>query len=270
MEHGLKRLHADFPLSNRLIREIHKILLSGGRGKEKQPGEFRRTQNWIEGTRPANALFVPPPPELVPETMSALEKFLHDLPEKTSALVKTALAHVQFETIHPFWDGNGRVGRLLITLILCNEGILRQPLLYLSLYLKQHRKRYFDLLMKIRLEGDWESWLLFFANGIREMAEGAVATARKLTDIAAQDRKRIAAQGRKAGSALRVQQIMQGRPLATIPFLMKRTGLTAPTVAAALGTLQKLNIVKEISGRKRNRHFSYQRYLNILIEGTES
>jgi len=270
MEHGLKRLREDFPLSNRLIREIHKILLSDGRGKDQEPGEFRRTQNWIQGTRPGNALFVPPPPDQVPETMSALEKFLHNVPERTSSLIKIALAHVQFETIHPFLDGNGRVGRLLITLILCHEKILRQPLLYLSLYLKQHRKHYFDLLMRVRLEGDWEAWLLFFAEGIREMAEGAVTTARKLTDIAAEDRKRIATQGRKAGSALHVQQTMQMRPFANIPFLMKQTGLTAPTIAAALNTLQALGIVKETSGRKRNRLFSYQRYLNILIEGTEN
>ncbi|MGZ5555103.1 MAG: Fic family protein, partial [Candidatus Aminicenantales bacterium] len=180
VNHGLKRLGEDFPLSNRLIRELHGILLSKGRGREKDPGEFRRSQNWIQGTRPGNALYVPAPPECVADAMGDWEKFLHDIPEKTPPLIKAALMHGQFETIHPFLDGNGRIGRLLITLLLCHERILSQPLLYLSLYFKQHRDEYFNLLTRVRQEGDWEAWLKFFAVGVREMAEGAVATAHRL------------------------------------------------------------------------------------------
>ncbi len=269
MNHGLKRLREDFPFSNRLIREIHKILLSKGRGKEKDPGEFRRSQNWIQGTRPGNALYVPSPPKRVAEAMSELEKFINDMPGKTPFLIKAALAHVQFETIHPFLDGNGRIGRLLITLMLCHEGVLRQPLLYLSLYLKQHRSQYFDLLMKVRKEGDWESWLRFFVIGVREMAEGAVATARKLNDIGVEDRKKIGEIGRKAGSALRIHQAFQSRPIANIPFLAKATKLSVPAVTGALEALQEEGIIKEVSGRKRYRFFAYERYLDLMRKGTE-
>ncbi len=269
MNHGLKRLKEGFPLSNRLIKEVHGVLLAKGRGSDKNPGEFRRNQNWIGGTRPGNALYVPPPPDQVAETMSSFEKFLHDMPERTPILIKAALSHVQFETIHPFSDGNGRIGRLLITLLLCNEGILRQPLLYLSLYFKQHRSQYFDLLMKVRQEGDWEEWLRFFVDGVREMAEGAVTAARKLNDIAEEDRKKIRNLGRKAGSALRIHQVLQGRPIANIPFLSSKTKISAPTVTSVLEALQEIGIVKEVTGRKRNRLYAYEKCLDILRQGTE-
>jgi len=268
INHGLERLTKDFPLSNRLIREIHKTLLSSGRGRDKDPGEFRRSPNWIQGTRPGNALYVPPPPERVADAMGELEKFLHDIPEKTPVLIKAALAHVQFETIHPFLDGNGRIGRLLITLLLCHEGVLRQPLLYLSLYFKQHRTQYFDLLMKVRTEGDWEEWLRFFAAGVREMAEGAVTAARRLNKICNDDRKVIRDLGRKAGSALRIHQVFQSRPIANIPFLSVKTKLSPPTVAAALETLQKANIIEEVTGRKRKRFYAYKKYLDLMNKGT--
>ena len=267
--HGLKRLDENFPLSNRLIREVHKILLSKGRGLDKDPGEFRRSQNWIQGTRPGNALYVPPPPERVAETMGELEKFLHDIPERTQVLIKAALMHVQFETIHPFLDGNGRIGRLLITLLLCHEGVLRHPLLYLSLYFKQHRSRYFDLLMKVRAEGDWEAWLRFFAVGIREMAEGAVTTARRLNEICNSDRQIIRDMGRKAGSALRIHHALQSRPIANIPFLAKETKMSPPTIAAALEALQKADVIREVTGRKRNRLYAYKKYLDLMNKGTE-
>ena len=269
MNHGLKRLKEEFPFSNRLIREVHEILLLKGRGSDKNPGEFRRSQNWIQGTRPGNALYVPPPPEYIAETMGQFEKFLHDIPEKTPVLIKAALMHVQFETIHPFLDGNGRIGRLLITLLLCYEGILRQPLLYLSLYFKQHRSLYFDLLMKVRQEGDWEAWLHFFVAGVREMAEGAVTTARRLNDIVEEDRKKIRDLGRIAGSGLRIHHVFQGRPIANIPFLSKKTKISPPTVAGVLVALQKAGIVKEVTGRKRNRLYAYERCLDILRKGTE-
>lgn len=269
IKHGHERLREGFPLSNRLLREIHGILLAKGRGSDRLPGEFRRSQNWIGGTRPGNAAFVPPPADRVEECMAALERFLHDLPGRTPVLLKAAMAHVQFETIHPFLDGNGRVGRLLIPLILCQEKILREPLLYMSLYLKQHRDRYFELLSSVRLTGDWESWILFFAEGMREMADGAVATARKLEQVAVEDRARIAALGRVSGSALRIHQALQRRPLDSIPRLVRETRLSAPTAASALAALATAGIVREITGRKRNRLYAYERYLAILREGTD-
>ncbi len=269
MKHGHERLREGFPLTNRLLREVHGILLARGRGSDRLPGEFRRSQNWIGGTRPGNAAFVPPPADRVEQCMAALEKFLHDLPERTPVLLKAALAYVQFETIHPFLDGNGRVGRLLIPLILCQEKVLREPLLYMSLYLKQHRDRYFELLSAVRLTGDWESWILFFAEGLRQMADGAVTTARQLKQIAVEDRARIAALGRVSGSALRIHQALQRRPLDSISRLVKETRLSTPTTASALAALMHAGIVREITGRKRNRLFAYERYLTILREGTD-
>jgi Fic family protein len=269
MDHGLRRLAEGFPLSNRLVREIHGVLLSKGRGRDKDPGEFRRSQNWIQGTRPGNAAFVPAPPERLPDAMGDWEKFLHDIPEKTPPLIKAALMHVQFETVHPFLDGNGRIGRLLITLLLCQSGILRRPLLYLSLYFKLHRAEYFDLLTRVRLEGDWEAWLRFFTVGVREMAEGAVSTAHRLNDIAIQDRSVIKDLGRGAGSALQIHQVLQSRPLASAPFLAVATKLSPPTVATALESLQGAGIVSEITGRKRKRIYAYKKYIDLMNKGTE-
>lgn len=269
MDHGLRRLAEGFPLSNRLVREIHGVLLSKGRGRDKDPGEFRRSQNWIQGTRPGNAAFVPAPPERLPDAMGDWENFLHDVPDKTPPLIKAALMHVQFETVHPFLDGNGRIGRLLITLLLCQSGILRRPLVYLSLYFKLHRAEYFDLLTRVRLEGDWEAWLRFFAVGVREMAEGAVSTALSLNDIAIQDRRAIRDLGRGAGSSLRIHQVLQSRPLAGAPFLAIATKLSPPTVAKALESLQEAGIVSEITGRKRKRIYAYKRYIDLMNKGTE-
>lgn len=269
MEHGLRRVRGGFPLSNRLVREIHEVLLSRGRGSGKAPGEFRRTQNWIGGTRPGDAHFVPPPHERVPDAMSALDLFLHDRNARTSALVKAGLAHVQFETIHPFLDGNGRVGRLLITLLLCAEGILSEPLLYLSLYFKRHRSRYYELLDSVRRDGDWEAWMAFFAEGVAETAEGAVATARRLVEIAERDRERIQRLGRRAGSGEAVHRSLQSMPVCTIPRLAKRTKLTLPTIAKALDILAELAIVREMTGKKRHRIYQYDGYMDVLNEGTE-
>ena len=270
LDHGLRRVREGFPLSNRLIREVHEILLSGGRGAEKNPGEFRRSQNWIGGSRPGNARFVPPPPELVPECMGQLERWLHDEPERTPALLKAALSHVQFETIHPFLDGNGRVGRLLVTLLLCVEGVLQEPLLYLSLYLKQHRDRYYDLLTRVRTAGEWESWVAFFADGVLESATGAVNTARRLDALARDDRARIENDaGRVASTALRLHQVLLERPLQAAQQLAERTKLSMPAVNKGLAVLQGVGIVREVTGRKRNRLFSYVPYIEILSEGTE-
>ncbi len=269
MNHGLQRLREGFPLSLRLIREIHQVLLSKGRGSDKNPGEFRRSQNWIGGTRPGNAAFVPPPPDRVPECMNKLEMFLHNKPQKVPLLIKAALAHVQFETIHPFLDGNGRLGRLLITFILCSEETLADPLLYLSLYFKTNRTRYYDLLQTVRMEGDWEVWLEFFLDGVRDTAEEAVQTAKTLTKMFEEDRRKIESIGRAAGSALRVHHLLQQAPLISINKASKETGLSIPTVTASLKSLQKLGMVKELTGHQRGRLFGYQKYIDILNRGTE-
>ena len=267
LEHGLRRLQDGFPLCNRLIREIHFILMEGGGGSDKAPGEFRRSQNWIGGTRPGNAYFVPPPPHAVQDCMSDLEKFLHrpDIP----ALVKAGMAHVQFEAIHPFLDGNGRSGRLLITFMLYHAGALRDPMLYLSLYFMQNRYVYYRLLDEVRMTGNWEAWMEFFLEGVRQTAELAVLTARRLTDMFDSDRERIIRIGRAANSALRVQQALKERPVATLPALCERTGLTFPTVSSALNRLIELGVVREATGAARNRIFVYDRFLSVLNEGTE-
>jgi Fic family protein len=270
LQHGLHRLQKDkFPLSLRLLKEVHGILLDGARGSEKQPGEFRTSQNWIGGSRPGNAAFVPPPPEDVIACMSDLEKFLHlerpDLP----VFVKAALAHVQFETIHPFLDGNGRLGRLLITLLLCSEGVLQQPILYLSLYLKTHRQRYYDLLTEVRETGNWESWLEFFLIGIRETAEGAVETARRIIALLDEDRLSVERLGRPSSSALRLLQYVQKYPIFGIAAASRATGMSEPTVGSATAHLVRLGMLEEVTGRQRKRIFVNRRYVDILSEGTE-
>lgn len=265
LDHGLKRLREGFPLSLRLIREIHEVLMAKGRGSTKSPGEFRRSQNWIGGSRPGNARFVPPPPEYLMQCMGDLEKYLHA--GHTPVLVKAALAHVQFETIHPFLDGNGRLGRLLITLLLCDQGALAQPLLYLSLYFKANRDRYYDLLQSVRLEGGWESWLEFFLEGVLETSEQAVAMAQQIQRLFEQDRLRIAQLGRVSGSVLRLHQHLQNRPLLAIQKAANDTGLTRPTVATAMRLLADMGIVRELTGKERHRLFVYSDYLTILNEG---
>jgi len=269
MQHGLTRLREGFPISLRLIREIHGVLLSGGRGAEKQPGEFRRSQNWIGGTRPGNATFVPPPPQELDAALDRLEKFLHDETTQLPLLVQLSLIHVQFETIHPFLDGNGRIGRLMITLLLCAKGALHEPLLYLSLYFKTNRSRYYELLQKVRVEGVWEEWIEFFLEGTAVTAAQAADCAARLVHLFAEDRRRIQGLGRAASSALRVHEYMQKKPLVSIPKAAKSLGLTTPTVASALHELEALGIVKETTGRQRGRIYSYQQYLNIVSEGTE-
>lgn len=269
MTHGLGRLQGGFPLSLRLIREIHEILLSSGRGTGKQPGEFRRSQNWIGGARPGTAVYVPPPPDQVAACMGDLERFIHaDTPDMPT-LIKAGLVHVQFETIHPFLDGNGRLGRLLITFLLCERGILREPLLYLSLYLKQHRTAYYDLLQAVRERGAWEPWLEFFLTGIAETSNQAAEAARRILAMFEEDRRRIEALGRPASSALRVHQLLQTKPLVTIPAAAELLSLSSPTVTKSLDHLRALGVVREASGRQRGRTFVYDRYLALLSEGTE-
>lgn len=270
LDHGLRRLREGFPLSNRLIREIHAVLLSRERDGAKMPGEFRRSQNWIGGTRPGNAAFVPPPHTAVPDCMSALERFLHAEGDGLSVLLRVGLTHVQFETIHPFLDGNGRVGRLLIALLLGHAGVLSRPLLYLSLYLKQNRGVYYELLDQVRHTGDWEAWLTFFLEGVRVTAEGAVEATKRLSRMFQDDRDRIEAVGsRRIGSALRVHDALKSQPILSLPAARRATGLSFQTAASAMELLSALGIARETTGKRRNRLFVYDRYLAILSEGTE-
>ena len=270
LEHGLRRTREGFPLSNRLIREVHSRLMAGARGSDKLPGEFRRSQNWIGGTRPGNAHFVPPPPHVVQDCMSDLERFLHEESSSVSTLARAALAHVQFETIHPFLDGNGRVGRLMITFLLCHEGMLHEPLLYLSLYLKQRREEYFSLLDGVRQKGDWEAWLVFFLEGVMQTANGAVSTAQRLMSLFQEDQARIQQTGRAAGSALRVHRAMTARPIMSIAGIRNQTGLSFPAASSAMERLSDLTVVREVTGQQRNRLYAYDHYLAILSDGTEA
>lgn len=267
LRHGLKRLRSGFPLSLRLLREIHQVLLAKGRGAEKQPGEFRRTQNWIGGTRPGNAVFVPPPPELLLDCMGQLELFLHKA--KEPVLIQAGLAHVQFEAIHPFLDGNGRLGRLLITCLLCSTGALQEPILYLSLYFKKHRRLYYELLNRVRSEGAWEDWLEFFLTGVKETSEQAVVAARRIAALLRADGFKVKALGRAASSAGMVHQYAQRNPIFSIASAAEKTGLTFPTASSAVQHLRGLGILHEITKKQRRRLFVYRAYLRILNEGTE-
>ncbi len=270
LEHGVQRIRDGFPLSNRLLREMHAALMARGRDSAKQPGEFRRTQNWIGGTRPGNAHFVPPPPEEVEPCMGELEKFLHDDTCGLPVLLKAALAHVQFETIHPFLDGNGRLGRLLIVLLLHHGGFLSEPLLYLSLYLKENRAAYYELLDRVRATGDWEAWVDFFLEGVERTARGAVQTARRLVHLFAEDTRRIQQTGRAAANALRVLAALRQRPVVTLQHLCKEHALTFPTASKAMHVLVTAGIARELTGQRRNRVFVYDAYLSILNEGGQA
>lgn len=267
LEHGMARLRSGFPLCNRLLREMHQHLMARGRGADKEPGEFRRTQNWIGGTRPGNARFVPPPPQEVEPCMGALEAFIHANPDGMPVLVRAALAHVQFETIHPFLDGNGRLGRLLMALMLHEGGLLHQPLLYLSLYLKQHRPVYYDLLDRVRTTGDWEAWVDFFLEGVEQTAQGAVNTAQRLVALFDEDARRLRDLGRGAANALRIQAALRHRPVCTLGQAHKQAGMSFPTASKVMQTLVDMGIARELTGQRRNRVFVYGRYLDILNEG---
>jgi len=256
-------------LSARLLREVHSILLRSGRGASAAPGEFRRDQNWIGGTRPSSARFVPPPWTVVEPAMSDLEKFLHDQPAPTPILVKAALAHAQFETIHPFLDGNGRVGRLLITLLLCSQGVMRRPLLYLSLYLKRNRDAYYEHLQRVRTHGEWENWLRFFLEGVLDVAESTTQTTRDIVAMVERDRQKIHAFGRGAATAHRVHDSAVRRVLVRPTTAAKALGLTDPPVYDAIKRLEAAGILREVTGRQRGKIYVYDEYLALLNEGTE-
>jgi Fic family protein len=269
LERGLRKLRGGLPLCMRLLCEMHKVLLTHPGGRGKTPGELRRSQVWIGGTRPGTAVFVPPPASELAACLKPFERFLNDEPEPTPPLLKAALAHVQFETIHPFLDGNGRIGRLLIVLQLVADGALREPMLYPSLYFKQHRALYYELLNDVRLHGDWERWLDFFAEGVRVSAAQAVTSANALLALVNGDRERIAKLGRAAGSALAVHEALQRQPIATSTALVKATGLTAATVNKSLAHLERIRIVAELTNRQRGRVFSYRRYVQELAAEPE-
>ncbi len=269
LNHGLQRMQEGFPLSLRLIREMHGILLRGGRGRTKAPGEFRTSQNWIGGTRPSNAIFVPPPPNKVMDCLSNLEHYLHN--EQEPALLKAAIAHVQFETIHPFLDGNGRMGRLLITLLLCEQGLLKSPVLYLSLFLKQHRQAYYEMLDGVRYQGGngegWLRWLDFFLEGVEKTATDAAQKATAIQALFKEDVAKIETLKRAKTSAVRLFEYLQRRALCQIPNAAADLGLTQPTVTAALQHLVALGIAQEASGKQRDRVFVYGGYVGLLGDG---
>ncbi|MES2355539.1 MAG: Fic family protein [Pseudomonadota bacterium] len=268
MNYGLERLK-ELPLSLRLLREIHAKLMNNARGGNKMPGEFRTSQNWIGGSRPGNARFVPPPPERLMETLDAFEKFLHDDKIKLPVLVKAALAHVQFETIHPFLDGNGRLGRLLITFMLCLEGILKEPLLYLSLYLKTNRQAYYDHLSAVRETGAWEEWIAFFLTGVIEVANQATDTAQAIIALFNRDRAAINAANKATSTLLAVHAYLQRHPVANTTRIREACAISLPTALRALDTLQSLGIVREATGKERHKIFVYHAYLDLLSQGTE-
>jgi len=269
LEHGLERLRGGFPLSLRLIREMHERLLRRGRGAGKAPGEFRRSSVWIGGPSPDRAQFVPPPADHLSDCLKALEAFVHARDDGVSLLARAALAHVQFETIHPFLDGNGRLGRLLIVLMLREARLLEEPSLYLSLYFKTRREEYYERLNAVRVRGDWEGWLRFFYDGVAATAGQAVDTAQRLLKLFEADRQRLRETGRLAGNALQLHERMTYHPIRSIRRLVEETGLSKPTVARGLEKMIELGIAEEITGRKRNKAFAYRQHLAILSEGTQ-
>ena len=271
MMFGLERLRdpKGLPLCLRLLREMHARLLRSGRGEAKNPGEFRRSQNWLGGTRPGNAEFVPPPVNEMDACLNDLECFLQDDSRHIPPLMKAGMLHVQFETIHPFLDGNGRLGRLLIALFLVDKDVLREPLLYLSLYLKTHRQTYYRLLQDVRLKGDWETWLEFFLIGVAETANNAYDSAMRIVALFRNDRERISAAGDQTNSMLRIHELLQTHPFVNAAQAQRKTGLSAPTVNKAFEALESLGVVREVTGKQRGRVFACGAFLDILDEGTD-
>ncbi len=268
LEYALARLKGDFPLSLRLLRETHQILLSGTRGAQSLPGEFRKSQNWIGGTRPGNALYVPPPPDKLIDCLSDFEKFLHA--ETYPTLIKAGLLHLQFESIHPFLDGNGRLGRLLIVILLCENRILKEPILFLSLYLKRNRELYYNLLQEVRIRGTWETWLEFFLEGICQSASEAVANANAICKLFEADLKKLEALGRIRFSCIQIFDFLKMLPQVSVQQVSKGLSMTNPTARSALNKMLELDILVEITSKKRSKVYVYKRYLDLLEEGAEA
>jgi len=256
------------PLATRLFCNVHQRLMKGVRGSGKQPGEIRRSQNWIGGSRPGNARFVPPPPEVVPEAMSALEKWIH-ADDPLPPLVRIGLAHVQFETIHPFLDGNGRIGRLLVALLVEHWGLLHAPLLYLSVAFKRHRQAYYDRLHGVRADGDWEGWTRFFLDCVTEAADDAVATAQRLHAVTAADRTKVAAYAKTTVPAIRLFEQLPSHPMVTLSRVIGLLGVSKPTAVKAIVALQAAGVLREITGKRRDRVYAYQEYLRVLRPDTD-
>ena len=269
MKHGLSRL-ADFPMSSRLIREIHRILLAGVRGRSKTPGEFRRSQNWLgpAGGGLHQAVFVPPPWEMVEDLISNIEKFIH-AKDSVPPLIKIALVHAQFETVHPFLDGNGRIGRLLITFFLCWKGILAQPLLYLSHYLKKNKEAYYQRLMGVRLQGDWEGWLKFFLTGVSEVSREAADTAREIIGLKTRLTDKITANYKIGVLAIRFLDLIFERPVIDVPALVRRLEISRESASQLVRKFVELDILREITGKKRYRKYLFRDYVSIIARGTE-
>jgi Fic family protein len=257
---------AGLPISVRLLCEAHSLLMDGARGHGKQPGQLRRSQNWIGGTRPGNAMFVPPPPEHVPALLADLERFIHDDAQPLPALVRTALIHVQFETIHPFLDGNGRMGRLLIAALLEHWGILPEPVMVLSGYLKQHQSEYYRRLGNVRTEGDWEGWVAFFLEGVAVAAENAERGIVAVANLLATDRRHLLASPKAGQASYRLFEMLPMMPRFNVEQVRQKLGTTFPTANAAVKVLEDLNIVTELTGQRKNRIYSYQAYIAILSD----
>ena len=267
LHYGLKSLKTKLPLSLRLLRELHGVLLSGTHGARKRPGEFRHSQNWIGGTRPGNAFFVPPSVDHMMSCLANFEHFLHDT--TLPILIKAGVAHVQFKTIHPFLDGNGRLGRLLITLLLCESGLLSEPILYLSLYLKKNRALYYDLLQETRLYGTWEKWLAFFLEGIVVSANQAVSTAEEMNTLFEKDIAKINSLGRARFSCLPTFEYLKKLPQVSVKLLAQKLNMTAPTARSAVKQMVHLGILEEMTHKKRDQIYLYRHYLSILERGAE-
>jgi Fic family protein len=254
------------PMSVRLLRQAHRLLMDGARGAGRQPGELRKSQNWIGGTRPGNAVFVPPPPDHVPALLADLERFIHqaDTQDTLPPLVRIGLVHVQFETIHPFLDGNGRIGRLLIAALMEQWGLLSQPLVYVSAYLKQHQSEYYQRLSAVRTEGDWEGWVAFFLKGVARAADTAERGIVALASLINSDRRRLLQAPKITPASLRLFELLPLMPIFSIDQVRERLNTTFPTATAAVKTLEALGIVAEQTGQKKNRHYSYQAYVELL------
>jgi Fic family protein len=261
LRYGVQQINDGYPISLRLIRETHGVLMTGGRGGQQAPGEFRRTQNWIGGTRPSTARFVPPPPHELMRVLGEMEQFIWE--GSATPIVKAGLVHAQFETIHPFLDGNGRLGRLLITMLLCAEKALAQPFLYLSLYFKQHRDDYYRTLQAVRTDGNWEQWMAYYLEGVDWTARQTIATTTALLDLFHADRARVSGSARGT-STLRVYEELQTRVIVSIRRVAETVQITVPTATAALKRLEEIGIAREITGRSYGRLFAYDRQLEII------
>ena len=266
IEQGIGQMQNGLPLSNHLLRDLHAVLLDSPRGRNKTPGEFRKAQNWIGGPRLLNARYVPPPPTEVEHCMAALERFAHAADESMPLLARVALTHGQFEAIHPFLDGNGRVGRLLVTLMLRDLNVLREPVLPISAHLFRHRAAYYDFLNALTRTGEWEAWLEYFLEGVRAAADTAFALSGRLADVFAADQERIQGTGRRARSAARVHEVLMARPVVSIPLVRRLAELSFPAAANAVDLLTELGITRQMTPGARNRIFGYDAYLRILGE----